>query len=373
MMENKVLFSDKTDEDKIEDKIEDKKDTPDTGCDAPMTYAKAGVNIKEEELGVRAISCWAKKTFMFREGKTGAVLRDIGTFANLIDLGNFALAMCTDGAGSKVLVAQELEKYDTIGIDMVAMNVNDLICVGAEPISLVDYLAMEFTDPKIVNEIAVGIYEGAKQSDVSVIGGETATLPDIIKGLPKKEKDKRGFDIAGTAIGVVDKDKIIMGEKIMPGDVVIGLKSTGIHSNGLTLARKVLPISMYPELLKPTRIYVKEILDLLNNYPGKIHGLAHITGGGFLNLQRLCDYGFVIDNPQTPQTIFSQLQKFSKNSDKVMYETFNMGTGFCIVCGRETADKIVVNWKMDYEIKIIGKVVPEKGVTIVKDGEEIKL
>ena len=338
----------------------------DTNNKVPTTYARAGVNIKSEEIAVNSIVSWAKKTFKFREGKTGEVMRDIGTFANLIDMGDFALAMCTDGAGTKVLVAQELKTYNTIGIDMIAMNVNDLICVGAEPIALVDYLAMEAIDAQIVKEIALGIYEGAKQSGIAVIGGETATLGDVIKGI-----DNRGFDIAGTAIGVVNKDKIITGENILPGDFVIGLKSSGIHSNGLTLARKVLPKAMYPEILKPTKIYVNEILNLLNNYGNKIHGLAHITGGGFLNLTRLCNYGFIIDNPQKPQMVFNQIQKFSGNSDREMYRTFNMGTGFCVICSQEIAGEIEKN--EDCEMQIIGRVVEEKGVRIVKDGEEIKL
>ena len=334
----------------------------------PTTYAKAGVNIKSEEIAVSSIVSWAKKTFKFRKGKTGEVMQDIETFANLIDMGDFALAMCTDGVGTKVLVAQELKEYDTIGIDMIAMNVNDLICVGAEPIALVDYIAVESMNAQIMKEIAIGIYEGAKQSGIAVIGGETATLTDVIKGI-----DGRGFDIAGTAIGIVDKNKIITGEKILPGDAIIGLKSSGIHSNGLTLARKVLPKSMHPEILKPTKIYVKEILNLLNDYDDKIHGLAHITGGGFLNLTRICSYGFVIDAPAKPQMVFDQIQKFADVPDREMYRTFNMGTGFCVVCREDTANEIIENWKEKYEAKIIGRVVKEKGVRIIKDGEEIKL
>ena len=334
----------------------------------PITYAKAGVNIKKEEIAVASIVSWAKKTFMFREGKKGRVMLDIGTYANLIDLGDFALAMTTDGVGSKVLVAQEVKKYDTIGIDMIAMNVNDLICVGAEPIALVDYLAMESTNTDLAKEIAIGIYEGAKQAEIAVIGGETATLTDVIKGI-----GGNGFDIAGTAIGIVDKDKIITGASIAPGDCIIGLKSNGVHSNGFTLARKVLPKSMYPELLKPTKIYVKEILELLGEYGSGIHGLAHITGSGFLNLTRLCDYGFLIDDPQKPHTIFEQIQKFADIPDREMYGTFNMGTGFCVICDRNTANKIIENKTGDLKMKIIGKVVEEKGVTIIKDGEEIKL
>ena len=182
-----------------------------------MTYSKAGISIEREELAVKFICKWMKKTFKFREGKIGEIILDLGSFANVIDMGDYGLAVCMDGVGSKVLIAQELEKYDTIGIDLVAMNVNDLICVGAEPIAMVDYIATKQIDPRIIREISMGIYEGAKLAGVAVIGGETATLPDIIAGI-----NNRGFDIPGTAIGIVKKDRIIDAEKISAGDSVLG-------------------------------------------------------------------------------------------------------------------------------------------------------
>ncbi len=332
---------------------------------AEITYAKAGVDIRKEERAVKGIVNWMARTFKFREGKTGAVMRDIGTFANVIDMGDFALAMCTDGVGTKVLVAQELKKYDTIGIDMVAMNVNDLICIGAEPIALVDYLAMEFTSEDLAKEIAQGIYEGARQAGVAVVGGETASLPDVIKGI-----DNRGFDIAGAAIGVVKKDRIITGERIVVGDVVIGLASSGVHSNGMTLARKVLPKNMWMNLLTPTKIYVKEVLNILNNYD--IHGLAHITGSGFRNLERITRHGFYLDNLPEAHMIFRKIKENAGVSDEEMYKTFNMGVGFCVITDKKTAGRIIEKHGKEYDAAIIGSVV-ESGLKLKVNGDEISL
>lgn len=332
-----------------------------------MTYAKAGVDIRKEELAIKNICNWVRKTFKFRENKLGSVMQDIGMYANLVDLGGeYVLAVTTDGVGTKVLVAQELEKYDTIGIDMVAMNVNDVICVGAEPICLVDYLAMEHVDYEIVKEIGAGIYEGAKQSNIAVVGGETATLPEIITGV-----DGRGFDLAGTAIGLVKKDRIMTGDKIALGDAVVGFSSSGIHSNGLTLARKTLPKDMWIKLLDPTRIYVKEVMTLLKEY--EIHGLAHITGAGFLNLSRLTKYGYLIDNPPEPQMVFKKIQELGKITDKEMYRTFNMGVGFCALASKKDAENIVEAYGKEYGLSIIGRIVDGEGIKIIKDNKEIHL
>jgi len=331
-----------------------------------MTYEKAGVNIRREEFAIKKMSKLLEKTFRCRENKVGRVIHDIGTFANVIDLGEFALAIATDGVGSKVLVAQELEKYDTVGIDMVAMNVNDLVCLGAEPIAMVDYLALQQVNPEITSEIAAGICDGANLASIAVVGGETATLPEFICGV-----ENRGFDLAGTVIGIIKKNKIITGKDIAPGDWILGFDSFGIHSNGLTLARKVLPRNFWFELLKPTRIYVREVLELLQKF--KVHGLAHITGSGFLNLQRVTEYGFKLDSLPEPQTIFKKIQELSKVSDREMYRTFNMGVGFCVIADKENSEKILADYRDEYRLKKIGSVVEEKGVTIVKDGEEIRL
>ncbi|RLI92614.1 MAG: phosphoribosylformylglycinamidine cyclo-ligase [Candidatus Altiarchaeales archaeon] len=329
-----------------------------------MTYAKAGVSIEREELAIRKIRGIIEKTSRFRKGKVGEVMQGIGSYANLIDMGSFALAICMDGIGSKILVAQELDKYDTVGIDLVAMNVNDLICIGAEPIAMVDYIAVKHIHPEIVREICIGIYEGAKEADVAVVGGETATLPEIITGI-----DEKGFDLAGTAVGIVNKDKVILGEKIKVGDVVLGFKSSGIHSNGLTLARKVLPRNMWIDLLTPTRIYVKEILELINNYD--VHGLAHITGGGVRNLLRITDLGFYLDNMPKPQMIFRKIQEEGNVSDKEMYRTFNMGVGFCSIVDEKDSEDVIKRFGDEWKIRKIGRVVEEPGVRIVKDGKEM--
>ena len=333
----------------------------------PDTYAKAGVDIRREDRAIKGIISWVSKTFKFREGKIGAVMRDVGTFANVVDIGEYALAITTDGVGSKVIVAQELDKYDTVGIDLVAMNVNDLICIGAEPISMVDYLAMERTEDRMAKDIAIGIYEGAKQADIAIVGGETASLPDIVHGC----RPGAGFDLAGTAVGIVRKDRIITGEKIAVGDVVLAFESSGVHSNGLTLARKVLPKSMWMSLLTPTRIYVKEVLELIGKYD--IHGLANITGGGLLNLVRLTKYGFTIDKLPEPQMVFKKIQELGKVSDEEMYKTFNMGVGFCVITGRGDADKILAEYASKFRIKEIGRVVKDSGVRVVKNGKEITL
>lgn len=327
----------------------------------PSTYSRAGVDIRRENLVIKGIVNWAEKTFNFREGRVGEPLAGIGTFANMIDLGDKrALVVCSDGVGSKVLVAQELEKYDTIGIDLVAMNVNDAICVGAEPITMVDYLALEEPDPHIASEIGKGLYEGAKQAQISIVGGETASLPDMIKGIKK-----HGFDLAGAVVGIVDKDKIITGEKIQPGDKVIGFESNGIHSNGLTLARKVLPVTMWTKLLEPTRIYVKEVLSLIKGY--EVKGLANITGSGMLNLLRITKFGFQLDNMPEPQIIFKKIQELGKISDEEMYRTFNMGVGFCMIVSEKEATKIKRIHGQEYRLDIVGTVIPKHHVKIVKD------
>lgn len=331
-----------------------------------MTYAKAGVNIEREDIAIKGMIKWLSKTFKFREGKIGEVMHEIGTFANLIDMGDFALAMSTDGVGSKVLVAEELNKYDTIGIDLVAMNVNDIICLGAEPIAMVDYLAVEAINPDIIREIGIGIYEGAKIAGVSVIGGETAILPDMIKGT-----DNKGFDLAGTAIGIVKKDRIVAGDKIAPNDIVIGFKSNGIHSNGLTLARRVLPKNMWMELLNPTRIYVREILELINKF--EIHGLANITGGGFRNLSRITKFGFHLDSLPEPQMIFKKIQELGEVTDREMYRTFNMGIGFCVIADENNANRILQNYGEVYGISKIGYISEEPEVKILRDDKEIIL
>ena len=265
-------------------------------------------------------------------------MTEIGHYAGLLDMGSFALAMTTDGVGSKVLIANAISKWDTVGIDCIAMNVNDLYAIGAEPIAFVDYLAVEKVDPERAAQIAVGLARGAEISNMTIVGGETASLPEII----------RGFDLAGTAIGVVDKDKVVTGAKIQEGDVLVGVPSSGLHSNGYTLARRIIAESKYTyfdtmpggdksigeELLTPTRIY-PEIVELVKECD--VHGLAHITGSGLLKLRRISDLGFEITDPLEPQPVFRFLQEQGGVDEAEMYRTFNMGMGFLVVLDESEA------------------------------------
>ena len=299
-------------------------------------YAKAGVDIKKEEAAIKSLS---KVVKFVRRGFGQPILTS--HYAGVIDVGEFGIAITTDGVGSKILVAKAINKFDTIGIDCVAMNVNDLVAIGAEPLAMVDYIAIEQPDEKIMAEIAKGLEEGCKMANITLVGGETATLPEIVNG----------FDLAGTAIGVVKKDKIITGEKVQPGDVILALPSSGIHSNGLTLARKVIEASGFSyfdefekgksigeELLTPTRIYV-DVLEMIRDC--EVHGLAHITGGGVTKLKRLrSDVKYVINKPLKPQKIFKFIQELGNVDEDEMYRTFNMGMGFMIILPEDDAKRI---------------------------------
>jgi phosphoribosylformylglycinamidine cyclo-ligase len=335
-----------------------------------MTYADSGVDIFKEEKAIKGLLSNIKTK---RKG-IGKPLG--GHYAGMIEFGEYALVLCTDGVGSKVEIANEMKKWDTIGIDCIAMNVNDALCVGAEPLAFVDYLAIDDPKPEKTKEIGKGLEKGAEISNISIIGGETASLPEIIKG----------FDLAGTCLAYVKKKDIVTGEKIKPGDVIIGFSSSGIHSNGYTLARKVVkkakvsykdkfPDNSYPGktigeiLLTPTQIYVKEIVELLKKV--KIHGLAHITGGGLRNLTRLNkNVKFVIDDPFQPQPVFSFIKRNGNIDEKEMYQTFNMGMGFVIVVSDKDVDQTIKILKKfsDSEVKIVGKVVKGSGVELPKLG-----
>lgn len=258
------------------------------------------------------------------------------------------IAIATDGVGTKLLVAQMMNKYDTIGIDCIAMNVNDVLCVGAEPISMVDYIAVSDVDPDILEEIAKGLYKGAELSKITIPGGEIAQVREMIKGAGKGYE----FDIVGTSIGTVPLNRIIVGQYIKEGDVVIGLRSNGIHSNGYTLAREVLlnkgqfkidqhipelGRTLGEELLEPTRIYVQEVVEMINACPN-VKALIHITSDGLLNLTRVdSETGYVIDYLPEPQPIFSLIQQVGKISDEEMFKVYNMGIGFCVVVSSSCA------------------------------------
>lgn len=336
-----------------------------------VTYSESGVDIDLEATTVNELASKLKSTLKHRD-----IMTNSGHYAALVRLGDKAIAMSTDGVGSKILIAEMMDKYDTIGIDCIAMVVNDIICIGAEPIALVDYLAVEKPDPEIATEIAEGLVKGAHESKISIIGGETASLPGIIKN----------FDLAGTGIGFVDADKVIDGKDIKPGDVLIGLESSGIHSNGYSLARKAIfedaglsiddkmpnsDTTIGEELLKPTRLYVEPIVKLFKENC-KINGLAHITGGGFTNLRRLKKgIGYDINNlPEVPE-IFKLIYQQNVNLEE-MYKVFNMGIGFVVIADESEADKIMDIIKPYCDCQIIGKVINEDKIKVKTfDGTEI--
>ena len=291
-------------------------------------YARAGVSQGDADAAVASlVSALAAAA----PGESRQVLAS-GHYANVVRLDErTGIALSTDGVGTKLVVAEQLGRWDTVGIDCVAMNVNDVVCVGAEPLAMVDYLAVDRADPEIAAAIGTGLARGAELAGVEVVGGELAQLGEIISGL----------DLAGACFGVVALDSLVTGSSIEPGDTVIGLPSSGLHSNGYTLARSALEgIPMDDErlgrplgdvLLEPTEIYVRPIVELLRSEVD-VRGLAHITSGGLNNLLRLeAELGYEIDDPLPVQPIFSLIQELGEVSDEHMHEVFNMGCGFCVV------------------------------------------
>ena len=313
------------------------------------TYSEAGVDIDASERATEALIAQIKG--VNRKGDGEAIKLDNG-FAGLVKLGDGALAMCTDGVGSKLLLAEEMNSIHTVGIDCVAMNTNDLICVGAEPLSFVDYVALDKPDEKLMAKIGMGLAEGCKQSNCTLSGGETAILPELV----------HGFDIAGTSVGYVKQDKIIDGTKIVEGNVLIGLKSSGPHSNGYTLIRKLFDgdKELGKKLVEPTRIYVKEVMELINQV--NVNGIAHITGGGLDNISRINDnFQYVIDNPLPVPSVFDWLQEKGNIETNEMYRTFNMGMGMIIIVNKADAEKSVSI--LGKHAQVIGSVENGKGVT----------
>jgi phosphoribosylformylglycinamidine cyclo-ligase len=302
-------------------------------------YRQAGVDIEAGEEVVRRIRPLAQSTFR------PEVLGDIGAFGGLFRLGaeryvDPVLVSGTDGVGTKLKLAFLMDRHDTVGIDLVAMCVNDIIVSGAEPLFFLDYLAVGELVVSKAEAIVKGIADGCRQAGCSLIGGETAELPSFYQ--------KGEYDLAGFSVGVVEREAILTGEKIKPGDAVIGLASSGLHSNGFSLARRVLleeaelsldsPLdgldnTIGETLLTPTRIYVKTILQLIKEF--SIHGLAHITGGGLTgNVPRVLPKGCRADirkNTWPIPPIFSHIQKFGHVEEDEMYRVFNMGIGFVIV------------------------------------------
>lgn len=338
-------------------------------------YAQAGVDVSEADKGIEGIVKNIKETWP-ADG-IGEVKLDIGYFANVIDIGGGkGLAATMDGVGSKTMIADLMDDYTTIGIDCVAMNVNDLICLGAKPLSMLDYIGVEFADADVLEEISVGLAEGAQQAGISISGGEISQLPDTI----------RGFDLVGTAYGLVDLNKILVGEDVECHDAIIGISSTGMHSNGFTLARRVLfdqsgldPFgdygldnSLVGELLTPTAIYVREILAMLDALPVK--ALINITGDGLLNLNRIKakGVGFLISQlPETPR-IFDLIRQYGAIDNATMFQTFNMGVGFCVIIEHLYADDVIdIVSKHGKEAMKIGHVVEDEYKSLYIPGQRL--
>jgi phosphoribosylformylglycinamidine cyclo-ligase len=292
-------------------------------------YAKAGV---DQGAADSAVSGLVRALGAIQLGRPSLQVPLPGHYASVIKIDErTGIALSTDGVGTKLLIAEQLGRFDTVGIDCVAMNVNDVICVGAEPLAMLDYLAVDKADPEVCEQIGVGLARGAELAGVEIPGGELAQLGDLVSAV----------DLSGACFGTVALDAIVDGSAVAPGDVVIGLPSSGLHSNGYTLARSALEgigldddrlgRSLGDVLMEPTEIYVKPIVELLRSEV-EVHGLAHITSGGTGNLLRLAaDVGYEIDAPLPPQPIFGLIQERGDVSDEDMYEVFNMGCGFCVV------------------------------------------
>ena len=326
-----------------------------------MTYAKAGVDIDKKSRSIAALVGHLK----YKRKGMGRPVDLPGHFTGLVDFGDMALTLCTDGVGTKLLVADALEKWDTVGIDCIAMNVNDTICVGAEPIAFVDYIAIDKPDERVTSEIGKGLEAGARLSNMTIVGGEIAVLPELV----------RGFDLAGTCLGMVEKKRIITGDGIRPGDAVVALPASGVHSNGFTLARRVFeqngiglkdrvegltrPVGL--ELLTPTTIYVKQVLRILEKH--EVRGMANITGGGLRNLIRLKKgVGFEISDPIEPNAIFGVMQELGGVSDQEMYQTFNMGMGYCMIVPEDEVKGVVK--AAGKGAKVVGGTVKGAGVSV---------
>ncbi len=293
------------------------------------TYKEAGVDIDKANKFVD----WIKRQ-----------IPQIGFFSGFYEIDkNRYLVATTDGVGTKLKIAQLVNKHDTVGIDLVAMNVNDIITCGAKPLFFLDYIACGKVELNVLKQIMKGIIKGCKIAECKILGGETAEMPGMY--------DVSEYDLAGFACGVVKKQNLIVGENIKPGDKIIGLFSSGLHSNGYSLVRKVFSqeeqIKYSKEFLKPTKIYVKEILELLENFkPNEdVKGIVNITGGGFYdNIVRILPKNtkaIIKKNSWKPYKIFDLIQKKGNISDKEMYRTFNMGIGMTIVADEKVSNKII--------------------------------
>jgi phosphoribosylformylglycinamidine cyclo-ligase len=302
-------------------------------------YAKAGV---DQGAADSAVAGLVRALGAIELGRPSRQVPLPGHYASVIRLDErTGIALSTDGVGTKLLVAEQLGRFDTIGVDCVAMNVNDVICVGAEPLAMLDYIAIDRADPAVCEEVGAGLARGAELAGIEIPGGELAQLGEMV----------RGVDVSGACFGTVALDEIVDGSAVQPGDAVIGLPSSGLHSNGYTLARSALEglsLDEDPEgrlgrplgevLLEPTEIYVKPVLELLRS-DAEVRGLAHITSGGLGNLLRLgAEVAYEIDSPLPASPIFSLIQERAAASDVEMHDVFNMGCGFCCIVAAEDRD-----------------------------------
>jgi len=305
------------------------------------SYSAAGVSQRDADAAVSALVSHLAR---IDTGRASRVVPLPGHYASVLRIDErTGVAFGTDGVGTKMVVAEALGRFDSIGIDCVAMNVNDLICVGAEPIALVDFILCRTADPEICGQIGVGLRTGAELAGVEIPGGEIAQVGDVVAG----------WELAASAIGLVDLERIVVGDRIEPGDVLIGLPSSGLHSNGYTLARRVLDgIALDDErlgrplgeaLLEPTTIYVRAVLELLGR-GADVRGLAHITGDGLNNLLRLSDsVGYEITDPLPVPEIFNLVRSEGGISDDEMHGVFNMGLGFvCVVPAGDADDAVAL-------------------------------
>jgi phosphoribosylformylglycinamidine cyclo-ligase len=295
-------------------------------------YARAGV---DQGAADSAVAGLVRALGAIELGRESLQVPLPGHYASVIRIAeNLGIALSTDGVGTKLMIAEELGRLDTVGIDCVAMNVNDVICVGAEPLAMLDYIAIERANPEVCEQIGIGLARGATLAGIEIPGGELAQLGSMVHGV----------DVSGACFGTVALDAIVDGSAVAPGDVVIGLPSSGLHSNGYTLARKALAgidigedpdgalgRSLGEALLEPTEIYVKPVVELLRS-PVAVHGLAHITSGGTANLLRLAaEVGYEIDAPLPVPAIFELIRERGDVAVAEMSEVFNMGCGFCLV------------------------------------------
>jgi len=315
-----------------------------------LTYKQSGVDIDEGNRAVDLIKGKIKSTY------DNNVIGDLGNFSGLYSLKDFltmkepVLLSSTDGVGTKLKLAQMMDKHDTVGIDLVAMCVNDLICQGAKPLFFLDYIATGKLVAEQVEQIVGGIADGCKMAGCALIGGETAEMP----GMYSDDE----YDLAGFSVGIADKEKIVSGQNVKNGDVLIGISSSGVHSNGYSFIRKIfldtynykleqyveeLGMTLGEALLTPTKIYVKLVLDLMKQYD--IKAIAHITGGGVIeNIPRVIPKGLGIDikkNSWEKPPIFKMIENFNAIDERELHKSFNMGVGLVLIVDKEQANKVV--------------------------------